>query len=221
MVCGADRVAPLAAGAVRLADELTRAHPRAQVVRMEGYDAPGPTHAPAVAVMTRGSVVVAPGWLGGARAGVVVAPDADGMLRRATVDAAEDTLRLWMAAARLAGRVVVQTREPGSHAVQALVRWDPDGFWRAESELRAPLGLPPAGSLVRVTAPPDTADAVHAALTDTLGPAATLLGPDAEGATLVVTPDLRAVLAPLRRLRDAWDRDGAGVRVDVDPVGDW
>lgn len=215
--CGATRTAPLAAGAARLTQELGRAHPAAQVVRMEGFDAPGPTRAPAIAVMTRGSVVDDPGWLAGHRAGLVIAPDADGMLSRPSVDAGEDTLRLWFAVARMTGRMVLQTRDPGHHAVQALVRWDPDGFWAAEAPRRAQLGFPPARSLVRVESPPADADGVGTELRDALPAADELLGPSPEGEWIVKAADLPATTDALYPLRQRWDRDSRGVRVDVDP----
>ena len=109
---------------------------------------------------------------------------------------------------------------PGSAAVQALVRWDPEGFWAEEARVRADAGFPPARSLVRLEAAPSdraVADELRAAL----GPRALVLGPDASGASLVVVPDLRPVLPALRELRSGWDRDGRGVRVDVDPVTGW
>ncbi|MEX2100815.1 MAG: hypothetical protein WEB19_05310, partial [Acidimicrobiia bacterium] len=45
--CGRDEVAPLAAGVARMAAELQRANPAVEVVRMEGFDAPGPASRPA------------------------------------------------------------------------------------------------------------------------------------------------------------------------------
>lgn len=218
--CHAERTAPLAAGAGRLAQELQKSHKSAQVVRMEGFDAPGPDRSPAIAVMTRGSVVDDPRWLAGQQASLVVAPDADGMLSRPSVDAAEDTLRLWFAVARLTGRMIVQTRDPGHHAVQALVRWDPCGFWDAESPRRAAFGFPPARSLVRIMAPPDQAMAVGDELRQALPSGDELLGPTPEGAWIVKTAELWATITPVYQLRQKWDRAGSGVRVDVDPVVD-
>ncbi|HWH33663.1 MAG TPA: hypothetical protein VNU01_13415 [Egibacteraceae bacterium] len=216
--CGAEETAPLAAGAGRLAQELAKAHPDAEVTRMEGFDAPGPARLPAIAVMTRGSVVRRPAWLGGRQADVVVLPDADALLNRPALDATEDALRLWFAVGRWTGHVVVQTDEPNHPAVQALVRWDPAGFWSREAERRAPLAFPPAGSLVRLRAPADAAADVAGALRDALPPGDQVLGPDPEGGLLVKSAHLRGTLDALAPLRHAWAKANRKVRVDVDPV---
>jgi primosomal protein N' (replication factor Y) (superfamily II helicase) len=226
-VCGDERTAPLAAGAGRYAQELARAHPDAEVARMEGFDAPGPTRRPAIGVMTRGSVVVRPRWLGDTPPAAIVLPDADAMLRRPALDASEDALRLWFALARWAvheggaraATVVLQTREPADAAVQALVRWDPAGFWEREAERRAELRFPPAASLIGLRAPVAEAAGVATALRAALATTdADVLGPDPDGRLLVKTATLRAVLAALVPLRHAWALGDRRVRIDVDPV---
>jgi len=216
--CGDDRTAPLAAGAGRLAQELTKSYPQAEVVRMEGFDAPGPSTRPAIAVMTRGSVVMRPGWLNGAHADLAVIVDADAMLRRGALDAGEDALRLWLAVARWARHVVVQTRERGHPAIQALVRRDPEGFWEREAERRAELRYPPAGWLVRITCLAEDGEPVAAQLRDQLPPADEVLGPSMQGGVLVKSAALRGTLAALTPLRHAWGYQGRKVRVDVDPA---
>lgn len=217
--CGVEATAPLHAGVRRFASELARSLPAAEVVAMEGWDAAGPTGRPAVAVMTRGSARDAPGWLRGERLAVVVVPDADALLGRPGVDASEDALRLWLDAGRLAEHVVVQTREPEHHAVTALLRWDPAGFWADEVERRRTLGWPPHATLVRITAAEETLDAVALAVRDALDPlgGVEVLGPDLDGDLLVKTGDLRGTLAALALLRRGWSAEDAGVRVDVDP----
>jgi len=221
--CAAWDTAPLAAGAGRLSTELRRSHPAAAVVRMEGFDAEGPSTRPAVAVMTRGSVVERPTWLGGDEADVVVVPDADSLLGRSRFDAGEDALRLWLSAGRWAHRIVLQTREPAAPAVQALVRWDPEGFWRDELERRAELGWPPHAWLVRLDtgAKNPTEPAVAAAIAAEVRAALSadeVLGPDLDGALLVKSRNLRGTLDALTPLRHGWGRRSASVRVDVDPV---
>lgn len=216
--CGGTRSVPLAAGAGRLAQELARSHPGAEVVRMEGFDAPGPRTRPAIGVMTRGSVVTRPAWLGEHPADVVVLPDADAMAGRATLEAAEDALRLWLAAGRWARRIVVQTREPTAPAVQALVRWDPEGFWHVEADRRRELRYPPHTSLVRLSAAPSDAAELAEELRAALDDGDEVLGPDLDGTLLVKSPRLRGTLDTLQPLRHAWAKAGRRVRIDVDPL---
>lgn len=218
-VCGEQTTAPLAAGAGRLAQELARSHPQAEVVAMEGFDAEGPSRRPAVAVMTRGSVVARPRWLNGEQAAAVVIPDVDAFLSRPSVDAGEDALRLWMGAAGWADRVVLQTAEPAHPAVQALVRWDPEGFWRGEAERRAALDYPPARHLLLIQ-PHESGDAptLAGALRAVLPEDDELLGPDLSGGLMVKTADVHVTLAAVRPLRESWSRASTAVRLDVDPV---
>lgn len=215
--CGADEFVPLAAGTGRWASELARAHPEAEVVVMEGFDAPGPTRRPAIAVMTRGSVVRRPTWLGEGRATVLVLPDADASLARPRYDAAEDLLRLALSAT-WAERMVVQTRQPADPAVQALVRWDPAGFWHGEAVRRAQLGYPPARVLIRLDAPTAVATDVAGAVGAVLDGGDELAGPDNDGRLQIKSADPRATLAALDALRRQWSRDDVRVVVDVDPV---
>ena len=217
--CGDDHFAPLAAGAGRFAQELRRSHPTADVVRMEGFDAPGPQRRPGIGVMTRGSVVARPRWLGSEPADVVVVPDADALLLRPAFAASEDALRLWLAIARWTPRVILQTREPGHPAVQALVRWDPSGFWEDEAPRRAELRLPPAATLIRLAcADPIAAAEVKAELRPALPPDDEILGPDLQGALLLKCATLRGTLAALVPLRSEWAKADRKVRVDVDPL---
>ncbi|CAN5433822.1 primosomal protein N' [soil metagenome] len=212
--CGSGDTFPLRAGARRFAAELARTHPDAQVVHMEGFDQAGPDRRPSIAVMTRGSVVARPTWLADGLADLLGIADPDVLLGRPDVEAAEDALRLWMDAARLARRIVVQTAQPTHPALQALVRLDPDGFWTGEHERRAELGFPPAGSLIRLT----TLAAPEATAIRRQVPGM-LLGPDADGAALLKTSDLRGTLTALTPLRQDWAREDRRIRVDVDPVG--
>ena len=225
-VCGGREVVPLAAGAARLGAELTRMLD-APVAVLEGYGRPAP-EPPAVLVMTRGSVLAAPPG----RVDAVVLPDLDGSLRRPTLDAAEDALRLacqvasWTVHGRRApetSRVVVQTREPEHHAVRALAAWDPGGFWRTEAAVRAPLRFPPAAHALRmvVSAAGGDAGTLTAALRERLPAGDDLLGPRMDGtaaAFLIKSDDRDATVAALRPLREAWSREGVEARLDVDPV---
>lgn len=221
---------PLAAGAQRFRDELERSLPRVPVHALEGHapDVPPP---PAVLVVTRGSVLDAPPG----DVGAVVLPDLDALLRRPVLDADEDTLRLSMALAgwvarsehgrrgqaQPATRVVVQTREPQHPVVQALVRWDPSGYWRQAVPTRAELGFPPARRAVRVDAPTDSETEVDAALRAAVPGLLDVLGPvhdDGRARWLVKVDDPGLLLDALHDARTAWSKDSLDVRVDVDPT---
>lgn len=225
--CRGREVVPLAAGAQRLGSELSRGMD-VPVVVLEGY-AQAPPPPPAVLVTTRGSVLDRPPG----PVGAVVLPDLDGLLRRPSLDAAEDALRLAFQVASWTvhagadpadSRVVVQTREPDHHAIAALAAWDPGGFWRQEVALRAPLRFPPLTDAVRLEMlagarldDQPLGDRLVAAL-----PAAdTLLGPLPEAGRdgyLITSDDRAATLAALRGLRERCSREGVELRVDVDPV---
>lgn len=213
--CSGEEFAPLAAGTTRWAAELQRAHPEAEVAVMEGFDAAGPTGRPAIAVMTRGSVVTRPAWLGDDAVEVLVLPDADALLGRPRFDASEDLLRLCMAIV-WARRIIVQTRQPAHPAIQALVRWDAAGFWRGEAERRAELGYPPSRVLIQLDAA--DADPVAGAVAEALPDGDELSGPDTGGRLLVKSSDPRGTLSALDPLRRRWSSDDKRVAVDVDPV---
>jgi primosomal protein N' (replication factor Y) len=215
--CGGGVFVPLAAGTGRWAAELARAYPDAEVAVMEGFDAPGPTRRPAIGVMTRGSVVRRPAWLGDERAAVLVLPDADALLARPRYDATEDLLRLCLSAT-WTERMIVQTRQPTDPAIQALVRWDPTWFWRGEARRRAELGYPPARVLVHVDAPVEQASDMAKEIEAALAAADELTGPDLDGRIGVKSVDPRGTLSALEPLRRRWSRDGVRVSVDVDPV---
>lgn len=230
MRCGPVELAPLAAGAERLAAELARTLDGTVAV-LEGYAAEVPDP-PAILVMTRGSVLDrAPS---AAPVHGVVLPDLDGALRRPVLDAAEDALRLAFAVAGwiVAGRgtavtedggpdVVVETRDPDHHALRALAAWDPDLFWEAESVLRQAVRLPPAVAVLRIEVHGRDVDLRHLVV-PVLPVGDQLVGPlpldGSASAFLVKCVDRRATLAALRPVREELSRRGADVRLDVDPV---
>ncbi len=214
--CGQRRPVPLAAGVARIATELRRTID-APVAQLEGYQAAVP-EAPAVLVMTRGSVGESPPG----PVGAVILGDLDAMLRRPVLDASEDTLRLSMAisswCAGTSAPVIAQTREVDHHVISSLQRWDPGGFWRTEQQLRSALRFPPASHAIRLET--DAADA-DVALIAALAASDELLGPLPQGGRstfLIKSDDRDATLAALRQVREQWSREGVEVRVDVDPV---
>ena len=219
--CGAREVVPLAAGAARVGAELRRTL-KAPVAVLEGYGQPAPP-APAVLVMTRGSVLDAPPG----RVGAVVLPDLDGALKRPSLDAAEDTLRLacavagWTVHGRAdpaASTVVVQTRDPRHHVIQALASWDPGGFWRTEVALREPLQFPPLRHAIRVEVADDRLGAEFAevipGVDEMLGP----LPVDGRSGFLIKSVDRAGTLEAIAPVRAAASQAGVECRVDVDPV---
>lgn len=92
--------------------------------------------------------------------------DADRARRRAGLAAPEQVLATWFEAAAWArgrsggGRVLVHTREPGDPAIQALVRWDPWHFHRAERRRLEEAGFPPGFPVFRVLGTPALPEAL-------------------------------------------------------------
>lgn len=224
--CASEDLVPLLAGAGRLAEELARTFD-VDVAALEGYDAPAPP-APAVLVMTRGSVLDAPPG----RVGAVVLADLDAALARPALDAAEDTVRLaaalegWLrtdpARREDAPVLVVESRDPEHHAVRAIVEGDADGFWRVEAERRRPLRFPPAGAVIALEVPGGGLD-VATAVSGSLPTGDEVLGPLVAGSGerwLVKCDDRARTLAALAPQRAEWSQRGTDVRVDVDPIGE-
>ena len=117
---------------------------------------------------------------GPVRVDLVAILDADRARRRAGLTAPEQVLATWFEAAGWAGprsgggRVLLQSREPRDPAVQALVRWDPWHFHRAERSRLADAGFPPGFPVFRVRGDARLPDALRqdgpvALLTSDLG----------------------------------------------------
>jgi primosomal protein N' (replication factor Y) len=229
---GADPAAPGARTAGRVAAELARILPGVPVWRLDrevvdpGMVPPWAGQRPGVVVGTVAGVKDHPP-LTGCRTVVVVG--ADTALGQAEVRAAEEAYRTWSRAAAWcgprggAGRLVLQTRHGGHHAVQALVRWDPEFFWRHELPRRVELGFPPARRLVLVEGPePEEADAAMAALAAALGPKVELLGPAAMGRgwrIIAKVEDAESAARALRPLLTEASRAGSPrMSVDVEPL---
>jgi primosomal protein N' (replication factor Y) (superfamily II helicase) len=160
VTCGADAVCPNCGGtrfgierggterlqewAARLAD--------VPVLRIEEGAAAVPPPVEAITVGTAAEVKD----FGPVRLDLVAVLDADRARRRAGLTAPEQVLATWHEAAAWAAprssgaRVLVHTREPSDTAVQALVRWDPWHFHRAEGRRREEAGFPPGFPVFRV-----------------------------------------------------------------------
>ena len=229
----ADPAEPGARTAGQVAAELARILPGAPVWRLDrevvdpGAMPPWAGQRPGVVVGTVAGVKDHPP-LTGCRTVVVVG--ADTALGQAEVRAAEDAYRTWSRAAAWcgpgrasAGRLVLQTRHGGHHAVQALVRWDPEFFWRHELPRRVELRFPPARRLVLAEGTvPEEAAAARAALADALGPKAELLGPAAMGRGWRIIAKVEDAEWAARALRpvlaEASRTGGPRMSVDVEPL---
>src|SRR6266511_1425724 len=159
----------------------------------------------------------------------VVVVGADTALTQAEVRAAEEAYRTWSRAAAWCGprerpgRVLVQTSDPGHHAIQALVRWDPAFFWRHELPRRIELGFPPARRLLLFEgAEPGEAAAASALVGAALGAKAELLGPAAMGRGWRIIAKVEDAEAAARALRpalaEASRSGGPRMSVDVEPL---
>jgi primosomal protein N' (replication factor Y) len=159
----------------------------------------------------------------------VVVVGADAALSQAEVRSTEEAYRTWSRAAAWCGprerpgRMLVQTSDPGHHAIQALVRWDPGFFWRHELPRRIELGFPPARRLLLFEGTePGEAPAAGALLTAALGPKAELLGPAAMGRGWRIIAKVEDAEAAARALRpalaEASRSGGPRMSVDVEPL---
>jgi primosomal protein N' (replication factor Y) len=208
--CGHDRFEPLGAGVGRLVEEIGRIVDKRLVGPMEARRA---IRVGTERDLPRLSACDLAVWV-----------DADGLVRGTNYRAAEEALRI---GARLAGivsargRLLVQTSDPGHHAIVALRRADPVGFHEIEIEQRRAFGYPPAGELmvIEVRDLDDVARAGSELIA--IGGRATVLGP-AESRRgvrwLVQAPDLDAFKLALRPVVDRWRNTGASVRIDADPI---
>ena len=232
--CGSGQLRALVTGAARTAEELGRAFPGVPVRTSGGQHVLAEVPAePALVVATPGAEPVA---AGGYAAALLL--DGWALLGRASLRAAEETLRRWLNAAALvrpAGPMVVLA-EASLPAVQALIRWDPVGFAERELAERTELGFPPAVRMAAITGSSGAiADFVGSAglpaRAEILGPVPAEPGPAANGAQFQSEPQERALiriprtegLALARALHAAQaarsaHKDGAIVRVQLDPA---
>ncbi|MCC9305728.1 primosomal protein N' [Kitasatospora sp. RB6PN24] len=227
--CGSFRLRAQVVGARRTAEELGKAFPGIPV-RASGRDAvlAEVSGEPALVISTPGAEPVAEG---GYAAALLL--DGWALLNRPDLRAAEEALRLWLAAAALVrsaeqGGTVVVVAEPTARPVQALVRWDPLGHAGSELAERAQLGFPPVSRMASVTGTP-TAVADLLGLVrlpegaDVLGPVPLppLRGEEQERALLRVRPGqggaLAAALKAAQIARLAL-RGSEPVKVRIDPT---
>lgn len=180
--CGGRQLRRSAVGARRTAEELGRAFPDVPV-RTSGsgevLERVPPT--PALVIATPGAEPLVDG---GYAAALLL--DAWAVLDRPTLDAGEEALRRWLAAAALVrgrerGGVVVLAGAPTHDRlppVEALVRWAPEWFAERELAERAALRLPPTVWTARLSGTQGALRDALAALPDEgLPPAVERIGP--------------------------------------------
>jgi primosomal protein N' (replication factor Y) len=139
-------------GERRTAEELGRAFPSTPVVASGGdHVVESVPDRPAIVVATPGAEPVAD-----AGYAAVVLLDTWLALTRPDLRTDEEALRRGLGAAGLVapGGQVLAVGEPAHPALQALVRWDPAGFARRESDARSEAHLPPASRLATITGEP-------------------------------------------------------------------
>ncbi|MFN2389792.1 MAG: primosomal protein N' [Actinomycetota bacterium] len=234
--CGSADFAYMGAGSERLAEQIAASFPRAVVRRADAAPSGGPVEdgapAPDIYVTT---------WIGTKETvrpdvALVGVLDADALIRRPDFRAAERAYQAlaemarWAGPADRGGRLLIQTAEPGHHAVQAVARADYGYFLDRELEQRRELSYPPYSELVKVTASgPAAAALVEAATGAARSEGGRVLGPIALPARAGVPASERGALQILvkchaaevvaARLGDILPRTPAGsrLRVDVDP----
>jgi primosomal protein N' (replication factor Y) len=227
--CEGTRTRAATVGARRTAEEIGRAFRGAPVhTSGAGHVLDEVADAPSLVIATPGAEPVA---RGGYAAALLL--DAWALLDRPTLDAGEETLRRWVAAAALVrpggdGGVVVLAGVPDHStlpAVEALVRWDP--AWFAERELadRRGLRLPPYAAVASLSGPAaqvrsglDVLDRPADALV--LGPTADRPdSPDRRAVVLVDDAHRAALAASVRalRARRSADKAPAGLQLRMDP----
>jgi primosomal protein N' (replication factor Y) (superfamily II helicase) len=241
--CGSPELARIGAGTQRLERELERHVPELERIRLDADAIAKPEQlrealerfARAERAVLVGTQMVAKGHhFAGVELAAVV--DADTGLALPDFRAEERTFQLLTQLAGRSGRdapgrVLVQTFQPESRAVQHAVRHDVAGFLAGELERRRALGYPPFRHLVRVlVSGPDLADATRALEElkaglpefELLGPAPLLRLRGRHRAQLVGKTDRPRALAShaaalLAAAAPAMRRAGLSAVVDVDP----
>jgi primosomal protein N' (replication factor Y) (superfamily II helicase) len=241
--CGSPELARIGAGTQRLERELEKHVPELERIRLDADAIAKPEQlrealerfARAERAVLVGTQMVAKGHhFAGVELAAVV--DADTGLGLPDFRAEERTFQLLTQLAGRSGRdapgrVIIQTFQPESRAVEHASRHDVAGFLAGELERRRALGYPPFRHLVRVlVSGPELADATRAleelkaGLPDfeLLGPAPLLRLRGRHRAQLVGKTDRPRVLASraatlLAAAAPAMRRAGLAAVVDVDP----
>jgi primosomal protein N' (replication factor Y) len=233
--CEAAHFLYVGAGSERLAEQLARSFPRAKVVRMDPATLESWDEKDRRATTEEAGIYVTT-WIGTKASlrpdvSLVGVLDADWMIRRPDFRAAERAHQVlmemagWAGPAGAGGHLLVQTREPGHHAVQALVRGDYRFFLERELELRRELAYPPFSELVKASAFGPRADqlleqvrgAVSPHGARALGPVPVLVAGNRGRQLLIKCRDALEVARALRSILPAVPA-GSRLRIDVDPA---
>lgn len=229
--CGSDELKSLGAGSERIAEQLTKAFPRALIRRVDPSvltEGAGKPH-------VEDADIYVTTWIGTKEAlrpevSLVGVLDADGLIRRPDFRASENAFHAlwdmaeWAGPASAGGRLVIQTSEPGHHVIQAVARADYGFFLARETEQRRELGYPPFSELIKVrVSGADTRRWIDRAIgvadrsgARALGPVTVRL-PDGEAQELLLKcPEAASVATHLRVILPDVP-SGTWVRVDVDP----
>lgn len=210
--CQGRRFEPLGVGVGRLAEQVARLIPAAEVSTDPMADV-------AVRVGTERDLPVVDG------VDLAVVVDGDGIVLAPSYRAEEDALRLMARVAQTVGsgrgrRAMVQTSMADHRVYAALRRGDGLALLDELVKERHAQGFPPGGDLIAIEVTGDPApatDGLEAAVLDgeVIGPA------DVAGERwrwLVQGGDLRRDRIRLRRLVSTWRQEGRTVRVDADPI---
>ena len=223
--CGERELRFVGAGTERLLEQLTKTFPRARVARVDPEDPSSVPDDVEVYVTT---------WIGTKPelrpdVSLVGVLDADWLIRRPDLRSAETAhqalveMAEWAGPADGGGRLVIQTSDPGHHAIQAVVRGDYDFFLERELEIRKELLYPPYAELVRILATgPAAAETLSSIAAQLRSDSVRVLGPVGAppprrgSQALLKCHDARAVAIRLRDILPTIPRD-VRVSVDVDP----
>ena len=175
-LCHASRVSPIGDGTERVETETRRLFPQAKIARIDGDTLRRPAPARQLWESARSGT-----WdiLIGTQAlfrreplpqhGLVGILQADSGLHVSDFRSAERTYQLLIDAASLAcpasrgGRVIIQTRFPTHHAVQALLLGKPDHFYKEELAARRLLYYPPLCHIAELSVIGKNLEIVHEA----------------------------------------------------------
>jgi primosomal protein N' (replication factor Y) len=229
--CGAADLRYVGSGSERLEEQLAKIFPRARVRRMDPRTLEAADGQPDVS----DADIDVTTWIGtkpSIRPPVktVGVLDVDALVRRPDFRAAEYAyealaeMSAWAGPAARGGRLVLQTGEPGHHAVQAVVRGDYRYFLEREVEHRRELRYPPFTDLVKAQASgPDAESLIERAAAAARDAGGDVLGPSPAGLPgaavleiLVKCRDARPVSEALRGILPELPR-GSRLRVDADP----